>query len=83
MPLMCVPPHPNLLLACPSPSAVPTPSGRGRQVIRNNKDFFDQSLGEIKLLRYLNALDPHDSEHILRMRDFFYFRCRGRACVTG
>ena len=43
-------------------------------MIRNNKDFFDQSLGEIKLLRYLNALDPHDSQHVLRMRDFFYFR---------
>lgn len=43
-------------------------------MIRNNKDFFDQSLGEIKLLRYLNALDPHDAHHVLRMRDFFYFR---------
>ena len=24
------------------------------KIIRNNKDFLDQSLGEIKLLRYLN-----------------------------
>ncbi|KAJ1623588.1 kinase-like domain-containing protein, partial [Pavlovales sp. CCMP2436] len=50
----------------------------GRQVcikvIRNNKDFLDQSLGEIKLLQHLNSLDPHDEHHVLRMLDYFYYR---------
>ena len=44
------------------------------KIIRNNKDFLDQSLGEIKLLRYLNENDPHDTRHVLRMEDFFYYR---------
>ena len=44
------------------------------KIVRNNKDFLDQSLGEIKLLRYLNENDPNDSYHIVRMYDFFYFR---------
>ena len=44
------------------------------KIIRNNKDFLDQSLGEIKLLRRLNENDPHDSHHILQMLDFFYFK---------
>ena len=50
----------------------------GRQVcvkiIRNNKDFVDLSLGEIKLLRHINEHDPHDENHTLRMLDFFYHR---------
>jgi serine/threonine protein kinase len=50
----------------------------GRQVcvkiIRNNKDFLDQSLGEIKLLRLLNEHDPRDEKHVLRMLEFFYYR---------
>jgi len=50
----------------------------GRQVcikvIRNNKDFLDQSLGEIKLLQYLNDRDPRDEHHVLRMLDYFYYR---------
>ena len=44
------------------------------KIIRNNKDFFDQSLGEIKLLKRLNSADPHDAHHVLRMLDYFYFR---------
>jgi hypothetical protein len=35
---------------------------------RNNKDFFDQSLDEIKLLKYLNAHDRDDSHHIVQAR---------------
>jgi hypothetical protein len=35
---------------------------------RNNKDFFDQSLDEIKLLKYLNAHDREDSHHIVQAR---------------
>jgi hypothetical protein len=44
------------------------------KIIRNNKDFFDQSLGEIKLLQHLNAHDPLDAHSILRMLDYFYFK---------
>ena len=44
------------------------------KIIRNNKDFFDQSLGEIKLLRRLNAADPTDQHHVLRMYDYFYHK---------
>ena len=36
------------------------------KIVRNNKDFIDQSLGEVKLLRYLNANDPHDQMHVVR-----------------
>lgn len=42
------------------------------QVIKNSKDFFDQSLDEIKLLQYINSKgDPHQN-NVLRMIDFFY-----------
>lgn len=43
---------------------------------QNNKDYFDQSLDEIKLLRYVNGMDPDDSHGILRLYDFFYFKVR-------
>eukprot|EP00301_Raphidiophrys_heterophryoidea_P028079 c9967_g1_i1.p1 GENE.c9967_g1_i1~~c9967_g1_i1.p1 ORF type:complete len:537 (-),score=136.95 c9967_g1_i1:162-1772(-) len=44
------------------------------KVIKNNKDYFDQSLDEVKLIKYINAHDPDDSHHILQMFDFFYFK---------
>eukprot|EP00771_Trimastix_marina_P000020 gnl/Trimastix_PCT/1015.p1 GENE.gnl/Trimastix_PCT/1015~~gnl/Trimastix_PCT/1015.p1 ORF type:complete len:1415 (+),score=300.87 gnl/Trimastix_PCT/1015:156-4400(+) len=44
------------------------------KIIKNNKDFFDQSLDEIKLLQYTNAHDPDDQFHIVRMYDFFYYK---------
>ena len=44
------------------------------KVIKNNKDFLDQSLDEIKLLRYLNAAGDVDKHHILRLYDYFYFK---------
>jgi serine/threonine protein kinase len=44
------------------------------KVIKNNKDFLDQSLDEIKLLRYLNAAGDVDAHHILRLYDYFYFK---------
>lgn len=44
------------------------------KIIKNNKDFFDQSLDEIKLLKYVNQHDPADKYHILRLYDYFYFR---------
>ncbi|KAJ7970211.1 Kinase family protein [Quillaja saponaria] len=43
------------------------------KIIKNNKDFFDQSLDEIKLLKYVNKHDPADKCHILRLYDYFYY----------
>mmetsp|Transcript_50465 Transcript_50465/g.96405 ORF Transcript_50465/g.96405 Transcript_50465/m.96405 type:complete len:683 (-) Transcript_50465:537-2585(-) len=44
------------------------------KIIKNNKDFFDQSLDEIKLLKYINRSDPADSKRVLRLYDFFYHK---------
>ncbi|KAI7986987.1 Dual specificity tyrosine-phosphorylation-regulated kinase 4 [Camellia lanceoleosa] len=44
------------------------------KIIKNNKDFFDQSLDEIKLLKLVNKHDPGDKYHILRLYDYFYYR---------
>ena len=44
------------------------------KIVKNNKDYFDQSLDEIKLLRYINDEDPDDAKGILRMYDYFYHR---------
>ncbi|KAK6786460.1 hypothetical protein RDI58_014985 [Solanum bulbocastanum] len=42
------------------------------KIIKNDKDFFDQSLDEIKLLKLVNKNDPCDEHHILRLYDYFY-----------
>lgn len=42
--------------------------------LQNNKDYFDQSLDEIRLLQYINSADPADEHNILRLYDFFYFK---------
>ncbi|XP_022764996.1 dual specificity tyrosine-phosphorylation-regulated kinase 4-like isoform X2 [Durio zibethinus] len=42
------------------------------KIIKNDKDFFDQSLDEIKLLKLVNKHDPGDEHHILRLYDYFY-----------
>lgn len=42
------------------------------KVIKNNKDYFDQSLDEIKLLQYINSRGEPDDHHVLRLIDFFY-----------
>ncbi|XP_030534633.1 putative dual specificity tyrosine-phosphorylation-regulated kinase 3 homolog isoform X3 [Rhodamnia argentea] len=42
------------------------------KIIKNDKDFFDQSLDEIKLLKLVNKHDPADECHILRLYDYFY-----------
>ena len=47
------------------------------KIIKNNKDFFDQSLDEIKLLKHVNKHDPADKYHILRLYDYFYYRVSG------
>jgi len=44
------------------------------KIVRNNKDFFDQSLSEIKILQMLNQADHKDAHGVLRINDFFYHR---------
>jgi hypothetical protein len=51
------------------------------QVIKNSKDFFDQSLDEIKLLKLLQQHDPDDSKNVLRLYDFFYFKVLHRSVL--
>ncbi|KAG6602616.1 hypothetical protein SDJN03_07849, partial [Cucurbita argyrosperma subsp. sororia] len=46
------------------------------KIIKNDKDFFDQSLDEIKLLKLVNKHDPADQHHILRLYDYFYHQER-------
>ncbi len=41
---------------------------------QNNKDYFDQSLDEIKLLKFINTLDPEDAYGLVRLYDFFYYK---------
>ena len=42
--------------------------------LQNNKDYFDQSLDEIKLLKYINEADPDDEHGMLRLFDYFYYK---------
>ena len=44
-------------------------------MIKNNKDYIDQSLDEIRLLKYINnSCRDCDEKHVLRMHDFFYYK---------
>jgi hypothetical protein len=43
-------------------------------VVQNNKDYLDQSLDEIKLLKYVNQNDPDDEHNILQLYDYFYYK---------
>jgi len=44
------------------------------KIIKNNKDFFDQCLDEIKLLKYIKVSGDTDKFHVLHMYDYFYFK---------
>ncbi|ESS33160.1 putative cell-cycle-associated protein kinase DYRK [Toxoplasma gondii GAB2-2007-GAL-DOM2] len=44
------------------------------KVIRNEKEYMDQSLDEVKTLRFLSANGDPDALHFLRLCDFFYHR---------
>ena len=44
------------------------------KIIKNNKDFFDQSLDEIKLLQYIKRHDPEDAHNVLHIYDYFYHK---------
>lgn len=43
------------------------------KVVKNSKDYFDQSLDEIRLLRHVNQCDPRDERGIVRLYDYFYY----------
>jgi serine/threonine protein kinase len=44
------------------------------KVIENNKDYYDQSIDEIKLLRYINYNGDVDQRNVLRLYDYFYHK---------
>eukprot|EP01017_Pseudomicrothorax_dubius_P048514 TRINITY_DN883_c0_g1_i2.p1 TRINITY_DN883_c0_g1~~TRINITY_DN883_c0_g1_i2.p1 ORF type:complete len:747 (-),score=216.15 TRINITY_DN883_c0_g1_i2:405-2645(-) len=44
------------------------------KVIENNKDYFDQSIDEIKLLRYINCNGDVDQRNVLKLYDYFYHK---------
>lgn len=45
------------------------------KIIENNKDYLDQSLDEIKLLRFINInCENPDEKNVLRLFDYFYHK---------
>jgi serine/threonine protein kinase len=44
------------------------------KIIENNKDYFDQSIDEIKLLKYINNNGNVDEKNVLRIYDYFYHK---------
>jgi serine/threonine protein kinase len=45
------------------------------KIIENNKDYFDQSVDEIKLLRYIAAnCESLDDKNLLKLYDYFYHK---------
>lgn len=44
------------------------------KIIENNKDYFDQSIDEIKLLKYICCNSDVDKHNVLRVLDYFYHK---------
>ena len=44
------------------------------KIIENNKNYFDQSLDEIKVLNFVNANGEPDELNFLKSIDFFYYK---------
>jgi serine/threonine protein kinase len=44
------------------------------KIISNNKDYIDQSIDEIKLLKYINYNSNVDEKHVLKYYDYFYHK---------
>lgn len=44
------------------------------KVVKNNKEYVDQSLDEVKLLRYLNLAGDADQHRVLRLKEYFYYK---------
>ena len=51
--------------------------------VQNNKDYFDQSLDEIKLLKYVSDADPDDEHGMLRLYDYFYYKVSRTTTLTN
>ncbi|KAG7386488.1 hypothetical protein PHYPSEUDO_015588 [Phytophthora pseudosyringae] len=44
------------------------------KIIKNNKEYFDQGLDEIRVLEYIDHNCKVDERHLVRLLDAFYFR---------
>lgn len=44
------------------------------KIIENNKDYFDQSVDEIKLLKYINYNGNVDEKNVLKLYEYFYHK---------
>ena len=44
------------------------------KIVKNSKDFFDQSLDEIKILKIINDAGDCDSHRCLKMIEYFYYK---------
>lgn len=44
------------------------------KIIENNKDYFDQSLDEIKLLKFINYNGEVDEKNVLKVYEYFYHK---------
>lgn len=44
------------------------------KIISNNKDYLDQSIDEIKIMRYINANADMDEKNIIILYDYFYHK---------
>ena len=44
------------------------------KIIENNKNYFDQSLDEIKVLNFINSNGDPDEYNFLKFIDFFYYK---------
>jgi len=44
------------------------------KIIKNNKDFFDQGLDEIKLLKYIQRMGDANEWNVVEIWDYFYHR---------
>lgn len=44
------------------------------KIIKNDKDFLDQSLDEIKLLKLINQNADVEEKHCLKLFDYFYHK---------
>ena len=41
--------------------------------IKNDKEYLDQSLIEVYILKYLQKVGHPDQKHFLNMKEFFYY----------
>ncbi|KAL3670549.1 hypothetical protein V7S43_004863 [Phytophthora oleae] len=44
------------------------------KIIKNNKEYFDQGIDEIRILEYIDQNCKVDERHLVRLLDAFYFR---------